>query len=281
MWSDCPLQWKLTYIDKILPGEDNIHSVFGSAMHDTVQHWLDIIFNKSKLIGRTMDLSDILKDNLIKHFKKTTTEENGQKLFVCDKPTLMEFYDDGCRILTYLQQNVDKFFPTVEWTLEGIEVPLSLQVRDNLRFRGYLDIILRHKLTGTIRIIDLKTSTNGWNKYAKKDKSKTNQLLIYKRYYSKKFEVDEDAIIVEFLILKRKLFEGSPYPIPRVSPFVPAHKSVSVKKAMDEFEKFLDEANICYNYPDTATVKATPSKSSCRFCPYNKTEHCSQGVWDE
>jgi len=228
-----------------------------------------------------MDLGDILKDNMIKHFKRTTVEENDQKLFVCDKPTLMEFYEDGCKILRYIQEHVDKFFPTVEWTLEGIEVPLSIQVRDKLRFKGYLDIILRHKLTGVIKIIDLKTSTKGWNQYAKKDKSKTNQLLIYKRYYSKKFKVDEDLIVVEFLILKRKLFMGSPYPIPRVSPFVPPHKSVSVKKAMNEFDNFLGEANIAYEYPDTAKVKATPSKSSCRFCPYNKTEHCSEGVWDE
>jgi len=169
MWSDCPLQWKLTYIDKVLPGEDSIHSVFGSAMHDTIQHWLNIIFNKSKLVGRTMDLGDILKDNMIKHFKRTTVEENDQKLFVCDKPTLMEFYEDGCKILRYIQEHVDKFFPTVEWTLEGIEVPLSIQVRDKLRFKGYLDIILRHKLTGVIKIIDLKTSTKGWNQYAKKD----------------------------------------------------------------------------------------------------------------
>jgi CRISPR/Cas system-associated exonuclease Cas4 (RecB family) len=279
MWSDCPRQWKLTYVDKVLPGEDSIHSVFGSAMHDTIQQWLDILFNKSKLIARTMDLSDPLKDNLIKRFGQSIVEENGQKLFVCDKQTLMEFYDDGCKILKYLQSHVDKFFPTVEWSLEGVEIPLILKVRDKLQFRGYIDIILRHKVTGVIKIIDLKTSTKGWNKWAKKDKSKTNQILLYKRYYAEKFGVDENIIGVEFLILKRKLFEGTPYAIPRVSPFVPAHKKASVKTAIDEFEAFLDEASVIYAEP-SAEVKATPSKSACRFCPYNKTEHCSEGVWD-
>jgi len=280
MWADCPLQWKLTYVDKVLPREDSIHAVFGSAMHDTIQSWLDILFNKSKVMARTVDLEDVLKANLIKRFEESIIEENGQKIFVCDKPTLKEFFEDGKHILRYIQEHSEKFFPTAEWTLEGIEVPLNLKVRDKLLFRGYLDIILRHKLTGLIRIVDLKTSTKGWNKWAKKDKSKTNQLLIYKRYYSEKFNVNEDWIDVEFLILKRKLFEGSPYPIPRISSFVPANKTAAVKKAMNEFESFLNGAEKVYA-DHTIEVTATPSKSACRFCPYNHTEHCSEGVWDD
>lgn len=284
LWANCPLHWKLNYIDKLSPYESSIHTVFGTAMHNTVQHWLGIVFNKSKLVARTMDLNDLLKDFLIKEFKKSTVEENGQKIFVCDKPTLMEFYDDGCQILRYLQDNVDKHFATVEWTLEGIEIPLSIKVKDNngttgaaLSFRGYLDVVLRHKLTGTIRIIDLKTSTKGWNKWQKADKAKTNQLLIYKHYYAKKFDVDEDLIVVEFIILKRKLWEGSPYPIPRCSPFIPAHKAVSVKKAMKAFEEFVEAAHIWYGGAGGHPLP-TPSKSACRFCPYLKTEHCGEGI---
>ena len=49
-----------------------------------------------------------------------------------------------------------------------------------MRFVGYMDVVLHDKKTGRMRIIDIKSSTMGWNKYMK-HKNKTNQLL-YKHF---------------------------------------------------------------------------------------------------
>lgn len=277
MWSSCPLQWKLTYIDKLMKGEPSIHSVFGSAMHDTIQHWLDVVYNRSMLMARTMDLTDYLKDRMIVHFNRATVEENGQKIFVCDKHMLMEFYHDGVAILSALQNDVEKWFSVLEWKLEGVEVPLMVEVQSNVKFRGYLDIVLRHKLTGAIKIIDLKTSTKGWNKWTKNDKPKTDQILLYKQYYAKQHDLPLDAVTVDYYILRRKLPEESDWPIPRISRYAPAHGTPSMNAVRKRFDAFL---NSCFDGEGEyiSEQKPTPSKSACRFCPYNQTEHCSVGV---
>ena len=51
----------------------------------------------------------------------------------------------------------------------------------------------------------LKTSTMGWNKWQKKDENKTQQLLLYKQFYSKMYNHPIEKIEVEYFIVKRKL----------------------------------------------------------------------------
>jgi len=281
MWSNCPAQWDKSYIERITKGEPSIHTVFGLAMHDTVQEWLDVVFNRNMLVARTMDLSDILKDRLKIHFKRETIiEENDRKLFVCDLDTLLEFYADGVAILNWLQKNLEKFFSVKEWTLEGIEIPLNVEVKSNVFYRAYLDIVLRHKLTGAIKIIDLKTSTKGWNKWKKNDVVVKDQLLLYKFFYSHEYDLPENMISVDFYILRRKLPEDSEWPVPRVSRFTPAHGKPSINKTKKRFKTFIDT---CFDEEGKhiSGQEHTPSKSACRFCPYNQTEHCDVGAYHE
>ena len=37
MYGDCPLRWKLNYIDRLSIFESNIHLLFGTAMHEVLQ----------------------------------------------------------------------------------------------------------------------------------------------------------------------------------------------------------------------------------------------------
>ena len=52
------------------------------------------------------------------------------------------------------------------------------------------------------------------------DKNKTDQLLLYKSFYSKQHDVPLDRIDVEYFIVKRKLYEGMDFPQRRVQTFV-------------------------------------------------------------
>lgn len=282
MWATCPLMWKLAYVDKLSPDEKTIHHIFGSAMHDVIQFWLGVLFNESKMKALTLDLSDMLKERMSHHFRESIKEENGSKVFVCDKQTLVEFYDDGVEILRYIQTHSTEFFPTSDWTLEGVELPLRVPLRDGVHFIGYCDIILRHKLTGAIKIIDLKTSTKGWNKWKREDKLVTDQLVLYKYYYAQQFNIPEASIEVEFLILKRKLWEESPYPQKRVSGLKPATGGPSLVRASKSFTAFVNECFDDQGEYKVDTIKATPSKSACRFCPFNnKSDLCSVSEWKE
>ena len=44
LWMQCPLLWKLNYIDKLKTNETNIHFLFGKAMHETLQDFLQEMY---------------------------------------------------------------------------------------------------------------------------------------------------------------------------------------------------------------------------------------------
>ena len=47
MYSDCPLRWKLNYVDKLSVSESNIYLIFGTAMHTVLQKYLEIMYHDS------------------------------------------------------------------------------------------------------------------------------------------------------------------------------------------------------------------------------------------
>jgi hypothetical protein len=279
-WAQCPHHWKLKYVDRVAEFVENIHVLFGTAMHDVIQEWLTVLFERTKKEAQALNLKSMLLEQMRKQFQKRTRYRGGLKVYPCSQAELVEFYQDGVAILEWLNKKATKFFPTREWELVGMELPLSLTLRPNLKFRAYLDVVLRNRNDGHYKIIDLKTSTRGWSAAVKKDKVKTNQLLLYKKYYAEQYNVSEDEIEVEFLILKRKLGEPKDYPLPRVSRFPPAHKKVSVNKAIKSFNEFIDGCFDKNGNHLTEGFKPTPSAEACRFCPFNNLPRlCDRSVW--
>ena len=142
---------------------------------------------------------------------------------------------------------------------------------------GYLDIVILDEVTDTLKIYDIKTSTRGWNKWMKKDTNKTQQLLLYKQFYSKQYNHPIENIEVEYFIVKRKLWEEAMFPQKRVQKFSPASGTVSMNKVNTKLLKFISEAFTEEGEKKNDMV-ATPSKKACRWCEFNQTEHCSVGV---
>ena len=67
MWSSCPQQYKLAYIDGLSQSTSNIHSIFGTAMHETLQHYLDKCLRISKSqADKMIDLKEFLKERMEK-----------------------------------------------------------------------------------------------------------------------------------------------------------------------------------------------------------------------
>ena len=99
--------------------------------------------------------------------------------------------------------------------------------------KGYIDLVIRDTIHNMYKIIDLKTSTNGWNKYQKSDPLKTSQLIIYKEYYAKQYNVSINNIDVEFMILKRRLFESSAFHRKRVQKIVDILETLLLVKELE------------------------------------------------
>jgi PD-(D/E)XK nuclease superfamily len=273
-WSSCPQQYKLNYIDKLGESSSNINSIFGTAVHETLQHYLTVFYNTSKKAADTLDLDKYLLERMRENFikeKQRFTEGSP-----CTQLELEEYYGDGRRIIEWLKKNTSKFFGNTGWKLVGIEIPLSTEIKPGVNFIGYIDIVLKNVSSDTILIIDLKTSTRGWNQYQKNDKIKNAQILIYKKWYSDLFDVPLNKIDVEFHIMRRKLPEESSFPVPYVSKHVPANGKPSVMKAYNEFMEFINTVFSDtgeYNNIDFPKVPGK-NKKNCQWCEFMKRNIC-------
>jgi hypothetical protein len=240
MWSTCPQQYKLAYIDDLRVSSANINTIFGSSIHEVIQKFLDVMYNATKSSAMQMDLDKMLMDRLIENFnKEKAVLEEGK--FPCTKEEMEEFYGDGRNILKYFKNKLPAFFSKKGFALEAIEMPLNAQIREGVHFIGFIDIVLKDTTDKSYTIIDLKTSTRGWSKYQKSDPVKNSQILLYKKFYAEKYGVSEDKINVEFHILKRKVATDTEYPIPRISRHVPANGKPSINKAWNGFMNFVNE----------------------------------------
>lgn len=275
MWSQCPQKYKLSYIDSLSSDEGNIHTIFGTAMHETIQFYLEVFYNLTKKEANEIDLPALLNENLRKEFKRIHEDANE---FVTTPEEMAEFYADGVAILEWFKKpkNQAKFFLKKGWELVAIERPINLKLRENINVQGFIDIVLRDRY-GKLTIIDLKTSTRGWNKYQKASQQKRNQLLLYKLWYSKQYGVPTSDINVEFHIMRRKMPDQElEFSIPRISRFVPPNGKPSLNKAERDFDFFLDSVfNTDGSYTDGPYPKL-PS-SLCKWCEFYKV-HCSGKV---
>ena len=274
MYNDCPLRWKLNYVDKLSIRESNIHLIFGTAMHEVLQSYLEVMYYDSAKNADLLPLEEMLRDNLIKEFKKAE-EQDGKP--PCMKEDLMEFFDDGILIIDFFKKKRNQYFSKRDWELIGCEVPIDVDLKNNIKIVGYLDVVMKHKPTDSIKIIDIKTSTMGWNKWMKKDENKTQQLLLYKQFYSKQYNHPIERIDVEYFIVKRKLYEKAMFPQKRVQKFVPASGKPSMNKVNMRLLKFVNEA-----FDESGEQKndmiATPNKKACRWCEFKNTEYCKWGI---
>ena len=269
MWKKCPQWWDYIYRQKIAEKEESIHTLFGTAMHTIVQAWLkDYVFGgKSLVFAKSVDLSDDFRAEFIKECKPWV------KKGIFTREEIEEFYHQGVDILTYVQENVEKLFPNKNVELFAIEYPVRVPLGNGMQYVGYIDIVTRDMVYDEWRLYDLKATTRGWNQWAKKDKLKTDQLLVYKRLFAEQENIPIELIDIEYVIMKRILPENPQYPVPRVSKFSPAQGTRSLKRVWKEFSEFVELAH------DQKTgerivdnVVATPSDKACKFCP--ATEIC-------
>jgi hypothetical protein len=276
MWSSCPHQYKLNYIDKLGESSSNVHTIFGTAMHETIQHYLSVMYGVSKKQADEINMDKLLLEKMREAYKGEADKMSEGT--PCTQIQLEEFYGDGRRILAWLNKHMHKFYSKSGFDLVGIEIPLNATIKEGVYFIGYIDIVIRDLASNEIIIIDLKTSTMGWNQYQKADKMKNSQILLYKKYYSELFSIPLQKIRVEYQILRRKLPEDSAFPVPHVSKHIPAHGSPSVTKVYDEFMEFI---NTVFDnegkFKDIEFPKVPgAAKKNCKFCEFGNRGICDK-----
>jgi len=265
MWASCPHKWYLTYVENKQPYQASIHTVFGTAFHETLQDYITVMYNESGAAADRMDLIELFQDK----FRTVYSEEyKAMGTHFSDPVQMGEFYEDAVAILNFIKKNRNKLFTIRKMRLLGIEIPLLLNVANNVFLKGFIDFVLYDEELDKVYIYDIKTSTRGWSDYEKKDDNKIAQILLYKEYFSKQFGFDVEKIEVEYFIVKRKIYEQSEYSIPRTQSFKPASGKNKRKQAVDNFQAFIKD---CFNESGKPQVKSylkNVGESSCKWCPY-------------
>ena len=276
MWAKCPHQWYLTYVENKQPYQASIHTTFGTAFHETLQEYITVIYNESGAAADKMDLVSLFQSK----FSEVYSKEHKKAGAHYSSPQEMgEFYEDAIAILDWIKKNRNKLFTIRRMKLLGIELPLFLQVQNNLFYKAFIDFALYDEDLDKIYIYDIKTSTRGWSDNDKRDDTKISQVLLYKQYFAQQFNVDVEKIEVEFFIVKRKIWEQSEYPIPRVQSFKPASGKNKRSQAITSFQSFINDCFDGVGKPQIKSYLKNIGESSCKWCPYNdKPELCNKSA---
>ena len=274
IYSTCPHQWYLSYVENKQPYQASIHTVFGTAFHETLQKYIEIMYNESGASADRMNLEELFTER----FRAIYSQEYEKiKEHFSNAIEMREFYDDGIAILDWIQKRRNKLFTIRKVKLLGIEMPLLIGVSKNVYLKGYIDFILYDTELNKVYIYDIKTSTRGWGEREKKDDNKLAQILLYKEYFGRQFGFDPDRIEVEYFIVKRKIWETSEFAIPRVQSFKPASGKTKRRQAVENFEAFVKDCFDESGKPQIKSYLKNIGESSCKWCPYlDKPELCNK-----
>jgi len=276
-YTGCQFSWYLAYVKKEKIFKPGIHLCYGTSLHETMQNYLDVMYNTSTVAADEINIGEYFKDRMIANYAKDLEQYKG--VHYTTKEEFTDFIQDGITSLEWFRKHRGEYFSKKDTQLIGIETPILLPVTDyspNVLIMGYIDFILYHKVTDTYTIYDIKTSTRGWSDKEKKDETKINQLLLYKHFYSKALNIPEDKISVEFFIVKRKVPKESEFPIKHIQEFIPANKTKKVKAAYDSIEKFVKE---CFTPDGKFNLDRTYEKNllGCKWCEYaDKPDLCDK-----
>lgn len=266
-YAKCPKLWEMQYLRNQVPFTQNIYTCFGTAMHETIQEWLTVMYHDSVKNANDINLDKLLYANLVQSYKQGRAMMKGEHFSTADQ--LQEFWLDGKHILNFLSKKRAAYFSTKSMMLAGVETLLYQEIKPGVMFKGLVDLVFYHPNDESWTIIDIKTSTSGWRDKQKKNPNLTAQVILYKEFFAKQFGVDKDKINVEFFIVKRRVPAEAEFAIMqrRVQEFRPNAGPRKTKQVITQMNNFIaDVINEEGEYIDKE-YKCTN--------PFGKCEHCS------
>ena len=240
-WNFCAWYHKLTRIDGIGGFEGNAFTAFGNAIHEVCE---------KKLLKEEVNEDDLFIERF-EHFLGQLNDEQDEKL-------VEEMRVQGKAILPEIEDALEDYFG--EYEVLGSEIPLeeSIEGEDEIIFKGYIDGVIATP-DGKVHIFDWKTCSWGWDAKRRNAPMTTYQLTLYKHYFARKMDIDPKNIETHFALLKRTSKKD------RVEFFRVTSGPRKTENALKLLKKAL------YNIKNKRYIK---NRLSCKFCAFNKTEHC-------
>ena len=265
-WHICPHYHKLTYIDKVTQFEGNIFTAFGKALHTVCEYTL----TSPEKYRKAGAIEALVKEQFLKELKALPEDEQqrAKRDF-----KLKEWLVSGLEIVPDLYRCLTEKFGKLgeDWEVlkaeEQLYVPITEFTEAEKKFKGFIDLVVYSKRDEKIHLIDWKTCSWGWRREKKSDTILAYQLVFYKHFYARKYEVDPKDVDCHFVLLKRTAKAGKKAEFVRVT---------AAKKRTTDALNALTKA--LHNINKQNYVKNRLACKSCkdRFgtCEFYQTEYC-------
>jgi putative RecB family exonuclease len=234
-FEQCPLKYKLRYIDKIKPEiEKTIESHLGSSVHDTLE-W---IYNSVK--ENPEKIPNL--DDIIKHYIWIWQRELSKDTLIVKKQfTQKDYLNKG---IQFLADYFQRYYPFRDGTIE-CEKEITIELDENTKIRGFIDRLVYNIEEGNYEIHDYKTA-NSLPSQEKMDEDR--QLALYSIAIKEMYGKDKEVILVWHYLAHD-------------------HKIIS-RRTEEQLEKLKDETKALIKEIEQ-TKNFIPNKSIlCEWCEY-------------
>ena len=250
-WTSCPFKYKLMY----LGDKEKIYSPFmdfGSAIHDAIDVW----FRES------VDLLDEFEVRFRRYVAKNEEHYKEEQRDVIDVELWLQ---QGRNILGKIDKFLKKEYK--DYVIYDTEEDLYEDIDgEEVKFKGFIDVILKHKDEDKYVLLDWKTTSWGWNREVRSDKIKKMQPLLYKNFWCKKHNIDPKNVEVAFVLLKRT-----------------AKRNICERIGIRSTDKYIDRAveqlgKFMYGLETGMFIKNRNGCSNCSFGRWAKDDKLCDGA---
>lgn len=234
---------------KLVVEPPSIHLVFGNSIHKAIEIGIKNKSDKEKRVqvfkeDFTKVMMDTMKDNPDYRHLENYTKEGENIIRYLSTEAILEKYD-----------------------VIGVEYTLYEQLFGIFYFKGFIDLIVRDKVTGRYVIIDWKTSGQQWDvSKKKKDKIFMAQMRFYKYFFAKKQNIPMSEIDCKYVVLNRlidKNYHEGGYG--KLQPVEIYADEADIEESLKLLAESINNIHIKNSFPK---AKLIGKKGSCFFCPY-------------
>lgn len=202
---------------------------FGTAIHGTIE----------LLKGRAVDkrptdpgaffeskFRELLAENLPLYREK-------ERLDLAKPDKVQFFITAGRQILSRFDECVEISSAEVIYNEHRLMQPIDRSDDISVHFKGFIDMVIRakDKRGNTILwVCDFKSCSWGWDREKRQNRELQFQLLLYKHFLCKRFNLDPKNVRCAFVLLKKRPPKG----VAPVEFFPVSAGPVSVQRALDE-----------------------------------------------
>lgn len=260
--SGCQWRWKLDYLEGRRKQNYGVHMDFGTACHLAVEK------HRTRKDPVTLEQAIVVFEEEFKRLHSENLDKYKEK----DREIPIEFFlGAGRNILTRFHECEELATAEVVYNEHELYVPIDRNDDVKVNFKGFIDMVIKttdRRGNTILYVCDFKTCSWGWPRQKREDKELHFQILLYKHFLCKKFNLDPKMVRTAFVLLKKKPQGNSP----PVEWFPLSAGPVSVQRALDamnaditemaersvsgDFKKNRDE---CHNkFGDTCVWYGTP-----------------------